>query len=188
MEEKYIEKSKDYFTNARMDIIKVVPQNSNNKILEIGAGGGNTLITLKELKKANEIVGVELIKLRDSYQNSPIINKFIIGNIENIELDLQKDYFDVIICGDVLEHLFDPWAVVEKLTVFLKPGGIFIASLPNIRNFVPMFKILILADLNTTRIMVFWIKHIYDFSVKKILLNFLKLHPYNLLSVFNPIN
>ena len=44
------------------------------------------------------------------------------------------DSFDYILCGDVLEHLRDPWAQLNKLVKLLKPGGgKVIVSLPNIR-------------------------------------------------------
>ena len=43
--------------------------------------------------------------------------------------------FDVILCLDVLEHLTDPWAVVDRLSEMLRPGGCIVASIPNVRNY-----------------------------------------------------
>ncbi len=62
----------------------------------------------------------------DSQQENSEIDRLIIGNIENIELDLPNDYFDVIICGDVLEHLVDPWNTMAKLHKHLKQNGVII--------------------------------------------------------------
>jgi 2-polyprenyl-3-methyl-5-hydroxy-6-metoxy-1,4-benzoquinol methylase len=42
----------------------------------------------------------------------------------------------VIICNDVLEHLVDPYATLVQLRGKLKPGGVVVASIPNIR-FLP---------------------------------------------------
>ena len=42
----------------------------------------------------------------------------------------------------MLEHLIDPWKVVESLTKFLKKDGIFIVSVPNIREILTISKIL----------------------------------------------
>lgn len=47
---------------------------------------------------------------------------------------LPENYFDTIICADVLEHLVDPWQVLRQLRERLAPGGELIASLPNVRN------------------------------------------------------
>ena len=40
--------------------------------------------------------------------------------------------FDAIVAGDVLEHLYDPWATLQKLPPLLSDGGCIILSLPHI--------------------------------------------------------
>ena len=42
--------------------------------------------------------------------------------------------FDVIVCGDVLEHLADPGAVLSALVRALAPGGDVIVSVPNVAH------------------------------------------------------
>ena len=42
--------------------------------------------------------------------------------------------FDVITCFDVLEHVYEPRQVVEKVATWLKPGGIFYFQVPNINS------------------------------------------------------
>lgn len=59
------------------------------------------------------------------------MDSFIHGNIEEIDLPYNTESFDIIICGDVLEHLVDPWSIVRMITRYLKTGGMFIASIPN---------------------------------------------------------
>jgi 2-polyprenyl-3-methyl-5-hydroxy-6-metoxy-1,4-benzoquinol methylase len=142
----YQDKRKSYFNNPRIDLIGLIPPNINNRILELGAGGGDTLVEIKRLKLAQEVVGVELMSLTDSQQENSEIDRLIIGNIEEIELDLPENYFDVIICGDVIEHLIDPWNVLRKLHKHLKDSGVIIVSIPNIREYHILYRILILAD------------------------------------------
>lgn len=142
----YTNKKNNYFTNVRVDLISLLPENTSLKILEIGAGAGDTLVRIKELQKAAEVVGVELMEIPNSNQNNPLIDKFIYGNIETTELPLEHETFDVIICGDVLEHLLDPWAVVEKLAKFLKKEGLFLISLPNFSEITTMYKIFVKRD------------------------------------------
>jgi len=61
-----------------------------------------------------------------------MIDRFIVADIEERSLDLERETFDVVICGDVLEHLRDPWAAIQYLSTFLRHGGTFVVSLPNI--------------------------------------------------------
>jgi ubiquinone/menaquinone biosynthesis C-methylase UbiE len=98
----YENKNRLYFSNPRIDLIELIPKGRDNKVLEKGAGSCDTLIEIKNLNLATEVVGVELMNLENSQQGNPLIDRLIIGNIENIELDLPENYFDVIICGDVL--------------------------------------------------------------------------------------
>jgi len=55
-------------------------------------------------------------------------------NIEyaNLQDYLKGDRFDYIVCLEVLEHLFNPTAVLENVKTFLKEGGYLITSFPNI--------------------------------------------------------
>jgi len=44
--------------------------------------------------------------------------------------------FDLILCLDVLEHMLDPWRVVDRLvTQHLAVGGTLLVSLPNVRHY-----------------------------------------------------
>jgi 2-polyprenyl-3-methyl-5-hydroxy-6-metoxy-1,4-benzoquinol methylase len=137
----YSEKANTYYTNVREDLISLMPDFPNQTILEIGAGGGDTLVAVKERKLVKEAIGVDLFALEKTNQNHPFIDQFLILDIEKQDLPFAEGYFDTVICGDVLEHLVDPWQVVKKLTYYLKPGGTFIISVPNIRYYKALYKI-----------------------------------------------
>jgi 2-polyprenyl-3-methyl-5-hydroxy-6-metoxy-1,4-benzoquinol methylase len=66
------------------------------------------------------------------------------GSIEKVDLPFEENTIDVILCLDVLEHLVDPWAVVSRLHTLLKPGGMLICSIPNVRNFRVVLPLLLL--------------------------------------------
>lgn len=141
MKELYFEKTKNYFSNTRYDLIRLIECN-NCKVLEIGCGSGATLIELKKQGKASYTVGVDIVDMDQSNK----LDKFILADIETENLDLPNEYFDVIICADVLEHLRDPWSALKKLKNYLKNGGIIVASIPNIREIKTIFNIVIKGD------------------------------------------
>ena len=127
-----LEKHKTYFSFTRFDLIEFVDK-GDNRILEIGCGEGNTCIALKEQNKAIEIVGVEKVSKVAQIAEAKV-DKVICADIEAADLPFSEEYFDYVIMGDVLEHLYNPWILVNKLGRYLKKGGYIIASIPNIRN------------------------------------------------------
>lgn len=129
MKQFYSSKDNVYFSVVRHDIINLIPS-GKNKVLEIGCGKGLTLLEMKKTGKAEYTVGVDIIDSDEAKRN---MDEFYNLDIENEDLPF-KDYFDIIVCGDVLEHLIDPWSAVKKLRTYLKPNGILIASIPNIRE------------------------------------------------------
>lgn len=136
----YADKGDRYFSNVRKDIIALVPDELN-KVLEVGCGSGSTLFALKEMGRASEIVGIDINKYCTTQ-----LDKFISGNIEEMNLPYPQEYFDIIIFGDVLEHLIDPWRVVRTMRNYLKENGALIASIPNIREVKTVFQIMLLGD------------------------------------------
>ena len=55
------------------------------------------------------------------------------GSIEDAEDEFLRGY-DVIVLGDILEHLAAPEAVLQRLVDLQRPGSTFIISVPNIAN------------------------------------------------------
>jgi 2-polyprenyl-3-methyl-5-hydroxy-6-metoxy-1,4-benzoquinol methylase len=165
----YLSKANTYFSAPRMDLIRMIPVNPENRILELGAGTGDTLLKIKELMLAKEVVGIELLPIANSHQSNSLIDKFIIGDIESMKLPLLENYFDIILCGDVLEHLVNPWKVVEVLTQHLKPNGVFVVSIPNFRDLKTLTKIFINGDFGYESMGVLDRTHLRFFCKKNIL-------------------
>jgi glycosyltransferase involved in cell wall biosynthesis len=61
----------------------------------------------------------------------------IIGNVEKLEIDdlkIENDTVDCLIYGDVLEHLYDPWAVLRHHRSWLKEDGMVVVCIPNVQH------------------------------------------------------
>lgn len=142
----YDNKESKYYTQVRKDILPYIPLKNGTKFLDIGCSAGNTLCYLKETKIIEEAVGVDFMDIPQSNQQNPLIDKFIVADIQQQQLDLPERYFDVILCADVLEHLQDPWSSLEYLKKFIKLDGLLIVSIPNIREFSAMHKIFFKGD------------------------------------------
>jgi len=56
---------------------------------------------------------------------------------------LPKGAFDVVLLGDVLEHLVDPWNVLRQAAEVLDTGGSLVISLPNVVHWMTRLEILL---------------------------------------------
>jgi 2-polyprenyl-3-methyl-5-hydroxy-6-metoxy-1,4-benzoquinol methylase len=129
----YEAKPDGYFDGTRYDFIRLLPENKQGRILEIGCGFGETgTQALKDMKCA-AYIGVELSD-RAAKIASHKLTKVLHGNIETMTLDFEPQSFDVLIMSEVLEHLVDPWATLRRLHPFIKTGGKVLASSPNMSH------------------------------------------------------
>lgn len=142
----YNEKTEGYFKNARLDLLRLLPDNPDSKILEVGAAGGYTLVAAKEMGKCGYCAGIELFKIPGAAQDDARIDAFHIGNIESGAFPFAEELFDVIMFPDVLEHLVDPWETLQKCMRWLKPGGQCLISIPNFQYWKVGLKVFFRGD------------------------------------------
>lgn len=128
----YARKPGAYFSTVNTAIMPLLPR-SASRVLEIGCGEGNTLMWAKKILSANWIGGVELNE-KSAEIAARKLDWLMQGDIETLELPFGENSFDLILCLDVLEHLVDPWSVVNKLTGMIVPGGNLVVSIPNVRH------------------------------------------------------
>jgi 2-polyprenyl-3-methyl-5-hydroxy-6-metoxy-1,4-benzoquinol methylase len=139
-------KSTTYYSNLREDVLAYIPKIAAAKMLDIGCSSGNLLCFLKQNNLIDEAVGVDFMDIPNSNQQSPLINTFIVADVQQQQLSLTQNYFDIMVCADVLEHLLDPWAVLQYLKTFLKKEATLIVSLPNIQEYTALKSIALNGD------------------------------------------
>ena len=129
----YETKNSGYFDAIRSDIVGLLP-GKVSCLMEVGCGSGDTLKFLKGNRWCDWTCGIELIPSAAAIARSKV-DLLIEGDIEDLDPAIEPETLDAILCLDVLEHLTDPWRVLAKLYRYLKPEGLIIASVPNVRNF-----------------------------------------------------
>lgn len=130
----YEAKHQRYFSGVRKDLIDRLGVDPNRAILEIGCGDGSTGAYAKQQGKCGLYVGVELVPAAASAAKTAI-DRVYNANIENFDIPETPGSFDVLIAGEVLEHLVDPWAALKRLRDYLCPGALAMASSPNVAHY-----------------------------------------------------
>jgi O-antigen biosynthesis protein len=106
---------------------------SNKRVLDVGCDTGYLGEALQAL--GNSTVGFE-VNETTAQQARTRINRVEVGDLESTDLVevFGRGSFDVVIFGDVLEHLRDPLPVLRQARPLLAPGGSVIISTPNIAH------------------------------------------------------
>lgn len=133
------DKTPNYYRGIREDIVELVDTGVSS-VLDIGCAAGRTGEKLKQ-GGVKEIIGVELDPEAHKEAGNRL-DKVFLGDIEKMELPFKDGYFDCIIYADILEHLINPWSVLRKHRRLLKEGGTLIASIPNVRHYRVIKKLL----------------------------------------------
>ncbi len=116
-------------------------------ILEIGCATGYIGKFLKE-KRNCKMYGIEIDK-EAAKLAQPYYKKIIVGDVEdentlstlNYELPIMN-YFDYILCMNVLEHLKDPKNVLKNIRKYLKSDGYLIICVPNVAHWAVRLRLL----------------------------------------------
>ena len=128
-----------YHAKVREDVLPVVPSRGGT-LLDVGGGTGVTAARLKTLGRVDRAGVVDLVP---SQARAPGIDFHLSGDLEDpatLESTIAAEGpFSTILCLDVLEHLRDPWAVIARLHGGLAPGGVIVASIPNISHWKAVF-------------------------------------------------
>ena len=104
----------------------------NIRVLEIGCDCGGTLFRIKKLFGNASLFGTDINEGALKYASE--FAEVKINNIEDYNLDFGENNFDLIIFGDVLEHLRDPLGTIMFCKELLSSRGRIVASIPNLMN------------------------------------------------------
>jgi 2-polyprenyl-3-methyl-5-hydroxy-6-metoxy-1,4-benzoquinol methylase len=101
---------------------------TSGAILDLGCSAGGFLTGLRN--SYWKLYGIEMSEAVAKKAQARSGAEVFVGDI--LDAPFPSEQFDAITCFHVLEHLYHPRDVLEKVFEWLKPGGIFYVNVPNI--------------------------------------------------------
>lgn len=105
----------------------------SKRVLDVGCAAGDLARALRA--RGCTVSGVEL-DADASRAAAPDLARLVVGDLA--QLDLAEAFtgtlFDVVVFGDVLEHLTDPLRTLRQVRPLLAQGGYVVVSVPNVAH------------------------------------------------------
>ncbi len=141
-----------YFHNERADLARWLSGKASHRatpvrrVLEVGCAAGVLGARLKRELGAEHYAGVELAE-RPAAEAAEVLDRVVQGDVEGLAAEGSLGArlggpFDLVVMADVIEHLVDPWAVLERIADDLADGGWVAGSIPNAGNVSMVFRLL----------------------------------------------
>ncbi len=117
--------------NNRLDRLAFsLPKKNNLKVLDAGCGEGHLIQKLNSVNNKNKYYGADLtgIALKKAKKRCPYAN---LKKMDLTKLNYDASFFDIVICSEVIEHIYEYEKVISELVRVLKKGGFLIITFPN---------------------------------------------------------
>lgn len=114
-------------------------------ILELGCRDGSLT---KLFAEGNKITGADIDKNALELFEKNLGGKAVCLDL-NSEWPFGENEFDAIVASEVIEHLYKPEETIKNIFKSLKPGGLFVGSVPNAFSLINRIR-LFLAQPNKT--------------------------------------
>ena len=118
----------DYVNEPLLQAIDTAPA----RALDLGCSTGAFGERLKQRFPAAHVTGIEASRAA-AERAARRLDRVVNARLEDADF-ASLGRFDVVIAGDVLEHLVNPWRTLERVRPLIAAGGRLLASVPNVRN------------------------------------------------------
>jgi 2-polyprenyl-3-methyl-5-hydroxy-6-metoxy-1,4-benzoquinol methylase len=135
-----------YFATARTEVLPWLPEHVE-RMLDVGCGAGATSAAVRAVREVAWAGGIEYVE-GVAAQARGVCDKVWTGDaaLAPLESEIAAASLDLVLCLDVLEHMADPWTMVRRLSALIAPGGRLVVSVPNIRHWKFIWRLLAAGD------------------------------------------
>lgn len=113
-------------------ILRWLADGHGRGLLDVGAADG--LLSRPFTERGWRVTGIECDPAA-AQAGARWCERMVVANLDR-DVPRLETLYDAIVYGDVLEHLADPLRVLSELNRYLAPGGVVVASVPNVAHFV----------------------------------------------------
>ena len=104
---------------------------SDTRVLDVGCSSGYLARPLVE--RGCTVIGIE--QDADAANAArDVCEEVLVGDVENLDLPFVPGSFDVVLCGDLIEHLREHERFLARMLLLLRTDGRIVLTTPNVAN------------------------------------------------------
>jgi 2-polyprenyl-3-methyl-5-hydroxy-6-metoxy-1,4-benzoquinol methylase len=127
---------KEHDGSSHAVILEMLSGHSPSRILDLGCSGG--LLAERMRAVGHHVVGVDATERAGVRDRT---DSFFPADLrDGIPQEVGAGY-DIVIAGDVIEHLVDPGDALRQIVRVLRPGGQLLLSVPNFSHWYPRLRV-----------------------------------------------
>jgi 2-polyprenyl-3-methyl-5-hydroxy-6-metoxy-1,4-benzoquinol methylase len=112
---------------------------ADKRVLDVGCSSGYLARPLVE--RGCTVVGIESDPEAAEAARA-VCEDVLVGDVEVMALPFENGSFDVILCGDLIEHLREPEQFLARMRPYLRDRGRLVLSTPNVANWAMRLSLL----------------------------------------------
>jgi SAM-dependent methyltransferase len=125
----------DYYEVLNRDVLSLLPPDAR-LIVEIGCGAGAMGREYKRSNPLGRYIGIEL-NPEAAAVAAKRLDEVVVGHVERLPdsaIPISPGTVNALVYADVLEHLIDPWTLLQRQAHLLAPDGVVVACIPNVAH------------------------------------------------------
>ncbi len=132
-----------YYEYVNPELLRQLPRDAR-LVVEIGCGAAALAREYRRVNPSCRYVGIERVPEAAAVAAGRL-DEVIVADAEQLadaDVPFAPGTVDVLVYGDVLEHLVDPWALLRRHAAWLAPGALVLACIPNVGHWSILVQLL----------------------------------------------
>lgn len=131
------------YVGRRPELLGCLPQ-THGPVVDVGCSNGEVGAQIKRERGPHvQVWGIEIDPQLAAEAATRVDRVLRMDALRGLQsLREAGDCPEVVMFGDSLEHMEDPWTVFDEATAVVRPGGWILVSLPNVAHWDTLFHLL----------------------------------------------